>query len=252
MLLSGEDLSGYYSVITFNSISQGSQSFSVVGQALKENNDPFEDAVVYAYLSDPEGNNSTLLSFPLGKDIEGYAINLGSARNDTGDAFYSFSSASKLHAFFEGGILYQIGYLSIDLNTTPQVLAPDMNLGEVPETPILLNPNTSLFTKTPTFQFYVGGESSEEILFRLELSKNNFASVEYVFDQRYSSLGWSEISYHPYQLAEFTMPIYLENFLGYQWRVFAYDNYEGTWSSASDIEAFSVVIFQSFMPFISH
>ena len=181
---------------------------------------------------------------------EGYTVPLGNARNTDLTAFYPYSSATKLNIDYKGGILEGGESLYINLSTTPEVLVPDFNLGKIPNKTSILSPTTSVMMNSPIFQFVSDGDSSHEFQYRLEISRDNFSTIEYGFDQRNDQTGWSSASYSPGAVASFRIPIALDNFSGYQWRVFAFDRNAGTWSSSSEIKGFSIVVYSTYLPFL--
>ncbi len=259
IILSGEELFEFTSVRTGKYLSTiRSNQLVAIGSVLDNRSDHFDDSIVYARLRN-ESDNSSWISFPYGSATDGFSLSLGNMLTMANDNPYPYASAQELEIFVEGGILYDSFRVNVNLTDNAEVLIPDVQLGNIPSSPTLIGPINTFETLTPIFKMVTQGTGSQQLKYRLEMSHDNFSSIEHVFDQTVSDVGWSASAYLPGQVAQFAMPIPLEDFVGYQWRAFAYDTTSNTWSSVSNMASFSVKVgslsvgeYQVFLPVVIH
>ncbi len=257
-LLSGDiwdDQNGlFYRVVTGAGLPGISQSSNVHGQVINHGAETAQDAIVYVRLENHSVSPNTysaLLSFPLDEYVDGYAINLNNARADDGGSFFNNTSVTHLSLKANGGSAGEVStILPVDLMVTQIVTATALSLPNIaPEKPTLTEPASGIVVLQPTFRFSAIDASGNSLTYRLEISKDNFASIAETFDSRNSADGWSDSSFLSGEEAQFKIPHSLENLLAYQWRVFAYNG--NTWSKASDIAVFSIKRYGTvFMPLI--
>ena len=95
-------------------------------------------------------------------------------------------------------------------------------------------------TQLPSFQMSAHDNDTRSLMFRIELSINNFTTVRRSFDQSNQSDGWDKASYKPGETATFQLQTAdrLSPDGPYQWRAFVWD---GTvWSASSPVGRFRV------------
>jgi len=123
-----------------------------------------------------------------------------------------------------------------------QNLAITLFTGHPPRTPVLGFPanNTWLGTRTPTFNFSSVDPDSDTLIYRIQISEDNFNTLSFDFDQRLDKFGWTMGLYDSGKEARFTMDMGspLDQGKTYQYRVEAYDG--GWWSNFSDVRTFKV------------
>lgn len=242
----------YYQVRTGSSLATPGMNYDVHGQVADRSSSAVQDAIVYVQLENRNAvpiTQSTLLSFPSDRSTQGYAINLDNARATDAGAYFNYLAGTHLKTESQGGSAgYKSNVLALNLAATPSITAAQLIFDKaVPRQPILSIPQTTTVAIQPTFRFSSTGTSGQVLTYRLELSVNNFATIDRVYDQRVSTTGWSAASYSSGQVAQFIIPTPLQELVGYQWRVFAYNS--EAWSSASDIAAFSITrYFNVFLP----
>lgn len=241
-LLSGtewDDNGGlFYQVKTGLHLSTSIDGNKVYGQVMDASSGLAQDAVVYARLQNSE-SSSTWLSFPLDDDVQGFTIALGNARTTAGNDYYDSGVATHLNLSVQGGSLGVISNtIAVDFTTSNDVQA-NMTLSKsAPSKPTLLAPIGTQGSDQPVFRFRASDPAGRLLKYRLELSLNNFADIERVYDQANDPSGWSATAYASGEEVQFTLPDTLQNFDARQWRVFAYNG--EAWSISSDIQSFSV------------
>jgi hypothetical protein len=233
----------YYQVRTGAGLYLPGTHYKIHGQLAGVGGTQVRDAVVYAQLENHDvtpADRSTVLSFPWDGSVTGYLITLDNARTEAADAYFSPTSATHVWLEVEGGSAGQDGVLQfVDLGTTPSVTGTLLTLeGATLGMPGLTAPVSRTVSLRPTFRFAATDSSGAALTYRLELGSAGFETVARVYDQRFSSVGWSAASYASGQEARFTLPEPLENLNAYQWRVFAYNG--EVWSSASDTRTLAV------------
>ena len=247
-LLSGDiwdtNAGEYYQIQTGADLNMPTYQYRVQGQIVDRITSVAQDAVVYAQLENQTTNPatpSTLLSFPIDKYTNGYGLLLDNTRVADGTAYFDYTAASHLKLSTQGGSAGQQAHIvSVDLRATPDITATTMILTDaIPDQPDVIAPNgIGVVVLQPTFSFTATDRGGRQLTYRFELSTNNFASVERVYDQRDSVVGWSAATYASGAEARFTIPEQLQDSLAYQWRVFAYNG--EAWSIGSDIAAFGI------------
>ncbi|MBN1811810.1 MAG: S8 family serine peptidase [Anaerolineae bacterium] len=245
-LLSGDvwddNVGSFYQVRTGEDLNLPSNNYDIHGQVVDNSTVATQDAIVYVQLEDRSvtpATQSTLLSFPLDEYVEAYALTLDNTRTEDASAYFDYASATHLIVEGQGGSADQDSdTLSIDLGTMGSVTATTLVFSDVaPHQPTLTAPTGAIASVHPIFRFASTDSSGDDLTYRLELSTDNFATVERIYDQRDSTEGWSATSYASGEQAQFTIPDSTEKLMAYQWRVFAHNG--EAWSSASDIVAFS-------------
>lgn len=216
-----------------------SQDYDLRGHIHDANGEAVYDAVVTAFLWSAD-ETSTLLSVPIGTQVEGYSIMLDNVRNvDTGD-YVDFSKLENILVEAAGNAGLGTRIRSVSLGTAPSIEI-DLSLSlQPPEQPTLISPGNAdtIQERAPVFCMHADDEGGHDLTYRLELSRDGFASIERRYDQGDSPVGWSSSSYTPGQLACFTPPALLEDLVGYHWRVFAFNGQ--AWSPVSSINTFAV------------
>ena len=114
-------------------------------------------------------------------------------------------------------------------------LAVNLFTGHPPNTPVLGGPanNTWVGTRTPTFNFTGTDIDSDTLVYRIQLSQDNFNTIAITYDQKLDLYGWTASLYDSGQEARFTVDLTkpLEQGQIYQWRVQSFDG--GWWSNYS-------------------
>lgn len=257
-LLSGDvwsDNGGeFYQVRTGGVLGIPSGDYDIHGQLVGQDRAAVHDAIIYAQLENTDVTpdvQSTMLSFPWNEDVSQYIVALDNARSDDADAYFDYRSATHVQIEAEGGSTGQDSdRYAIDLGIAPSITATTLSLnGATLSKPSLTAPSTRTLYLRPTFRFVATDSQESDLIYRLELSTDGFATVDRVYDQRYDTEGWSASSYASGQEAKFTLPDILENLRAYQWRVYAYNG--EAWSSASDMGTFAITrYFDLYLPLV--
>lgn len=186
---------------------------------------PVHDAVVTVSLASFDtGDSSDMLSFPVGGyPGYSYSIVLDNARDSTTGEYMDFSGAENLLAEVEGNAGYAVWVTNIDLAATPNIEYDFVMSKVAPSLCSLKNPLGTVNAVNPTFRLFAFNKSSNNLTYRIELSRDNFTTIERRYDQRESTQGWSASSYPSGVTAVFTPPEPLQNLAGYQWRAFAHN-----------------------------
>lgn len=209
----------------------------------------FPGAIAYAWLSDDNNNASSIISIPIDEKNDGFSIVLGNARTYDLSAYFDLGKAKTLVLTFRAGRMgsYKQILIQDPFNSTPNIDIGSIILDSIPEVPQLQQPFSSTMDFSPEFLFSTTG--AEVLKYRIELSRDNFNTIDYAFNQTQGD-GWSSPSYPDGWTAQFMIPYKLENLTTYYWRVFAYDVNNESWSGASKIGAFSVNKFFQYIPAI--
>lgn len=247
-ILSGDvwdnNAGSYYTVQTGPTLSLPTHQYQIHGQVTGQNSSTATDSLAYVQLENHTimpTESSTLLSFPIGEYTDGYRIVLNNARTADKMAHFNCSNTSHLRLEIQGGTAGRsVLVLPANLNVTPIITAATVTLANtIPNKPDVIAPNAAgLVSLRPTFSFTTTDNGGNRVIYRLELSTDNFASVERIYDQRDSVVGWSAANYASGAVASFTMPDQLENLRAYQWRILARNSV--AWSNASDISTFAI------------
>ena len=107
--------------------------------------------------------------------------------------------------------------------------------GHPPAPPVLGLPanNTWIGTPAPVFNFSSTDQDSDTLKYELQISEDNFLTLDYDFDMNKDVTGWSMTLYDPGKDARFYMNIggALEHGTIYQWRARAFGGgWTGNWS----------------------
>jgi regulation of enolase protein 1 (concanavalin A-like superfamily) len=142
------------------------------------------------------------------------------------------------------------GYVHIPVRVVSQTpgkltflnLAVNLFTGHPPNTPVLGGPanNTWVGTRTPTFNFTGTDIDSDTLVYRIQMSQDNFNSIAMTFDMKTDLYGWTASLYDSGQEARFTVDLTkpLEQGQTYQWRVQSSDG--GWWSNYSAVRTIKV------------
>jgi hypothetical protein len=108
-------------------------------------------------------------------------------------------------------------------------------------TPVLLSPASDSYVGTlmPTFTMSAYDVDGDSLMFTLETSRDNFATVT-AYNGSVSQNGWSAASYLPGATASFTIPSAdkLQEGLTYSWRARSFDG--RLWSGPSQAKRFTI------------
>lgn len=257
-LLSGDvwdDNNGdFYQVRTGEALNLPSSTYDVHGFVVDQVGATVQDGVIYAQLQNRDTSpivHSTLLSYPLDEFAGSYVITLDNARTDDADAYFDYAAATHLSLDAQGGSMGQSTTLmSVDLETTPSITATTLTLNDIaPVKPTWTEPSGPVLALLPTFRFSTTDTSGHALTYRVDISLDNFATVEQSYDQRVSTVGWSAASYVSGEVAHFTIPNPLQAMRAYQWRIFAHNG--AAWSVPSEIVTFSMARYSTaYLPVI--
>ena len=230
---------------------QPSTKYSAKGIVVGDDFTYSPNAIVYAWLTDNSGHSSRTLSFSLSQITDGFSFVLGNMRTLDGNSYFLENyTGTQLNIKVQGGSAgYSQFIVPLTLSTNHEVEVGTTILDAIPAKSIVIYPTGPILENQPTFKFFADGTNTEK-QYRLELSRDNFDSIEFVFDQRMDKSGWSKSGYGPAELAKFTIPIALENLVAYQWRVMAYDVDYQTWGSASRVTGFSIGLGFNYLPML--
>lgn len=214
-----------------------------------------QDAVVYFKLQNRNEIaviESALLSFPVYQPVSAFAITLDNARTQDGATSFAYTSATHLHVQAQGGSAGTASnVVPVNLSSMPSAELNDLAFSvSPPGKPVVHSPTGGVISRRPTFLFAAGGSAGQTLTYRLEISTDNFASVDRVYDQRADTTGWSSDAYEPGEQALFTAPEAIDEMIAYQWRVVATNG--ENWGGTSDISTFSyAALVDVYLPLVS-